>query len=141
MTIGRSWWPFIRWVAAADPAVTSVTRAASKPEELFMIFIVVKMTVRPERTDEWLTLVEPFTQATRNEPGNIFFEWSKSVENPNQFVLVEAFQDDAAAAHVNSDHFKAAMAWMPDVVAETPQIINMQLPGNDWSQMAEITPR
>ena len=106
-----------------------------------MIFIVVKMTVRPERADEWLTLVEPFTQATRGEPGNIFFEWSRSVENPNQFVLVEAFGEDAAAAHVNSDHFKAAMAWMPDVVAETPQIINVVVPGSDWSRMAEITPR
>jgi len=42
---------------------------------------------------------------------------------------------------VDSDHFKAAMAWMPDVVAETPQIINVQVPGDDWSQMAEITPR
>ncbi len=106
-----------------------------------MIFIVVKMTVRPERAGEWLTLVEPFTQATRNEPGNIFFEWSKSVEHPDQFVLVEAFQDDGAAAHVNSDHFKAFIAWAPDAIAETPQIINVQVPGDGWSQMAEITPR
>ncbi len=106
-----------------------------------MIFIVVKWTIRPERSDEWLTLVEPFTQATRSEPGNIFFEWSRSVDNPHQFVLVEAFGEDAGAAHVNSDHFKAAMAWMPDLVAEKPQIINTVVPGDDWSQMAEITPR
>jgi quinol monooxygenase YgiN len=106
-----------------------------------MIFIVVKWTIRPERSDEWLTLVEPFTQATRSEPGNIFFEWSRSVQNPHQFVLVEAFGEDAAAAHVNSDHFKAAMAWMPDLVAEKPQIINTVVPGDDWSEMAEITPR
>ena len=50
--------------------------------------------------------MDDFTQATRAEPGNIFFEWSRSVDNPDQFVLVEAFQDDAAAAHVNSGHFK-----------------------------------
>ena len=67
-----------------------------------MIFIVVKWTIKPERSGEWLSLVDDFTQATRNEPGNIFFEWSRSVDNPDQFVLVEAFQDDAAAAHVNS---------------------------------------
>ncbi len=105
-----------------------------------MIFIVVKWTIKPERSGEWLTLVDDFTQATRGEPGNIFFEWSRSVDNPNQFVLVEAFQDDAAAAHVNSNHFKAAMKWMPDVVAETPQIINVTVPGTDWSRMAEVTP-
>jgi quinol monooxygenase YgiN len=105
-----------------------------------MIFIVVKWTIRPERSGEWLALVDDFTQSTRGEPGNIFFEWSKSVDNPDQFVLVEAFGDDAAAAHVNSDHFKAAMAWMPDVVAETPDIINVQIPGDSWSKMAEVTP-
>lgn len=105
-----------------------------------MIFIVVKWTIKPERSDEWLTLVDPFTQATRDEPGNIFFEWSRSVDSPHQFTLVEAFQDDAAAAHVNSGHFKAAMAWMPGVIAETPQIINVQAPGDGWSRMAELTP-
>ena len=77
----------------------------------------------------------------RSEPGNIFFEWSRSVENADQFVLVEAFQDDAAAAHVNSDHFKKFVAWAPDYVDESPQIINATIPGTDWSRMAEVTPR
>ena len=53
----------------------------------------------------WLDLVDEFTQATRNEPGNLWFEWSRSVDDPNEFVLVEAFMDDAAEAHVKSDHF------------------------------------
>jgi quinol monooxygenase YgiN len=106
-----------------------------------MIFIVVKWTIRPERSGEWLTLVDDFTQATRNEPGNIFFEWSKSVDNPHQFVLVEAFRDgEAGAAHVNSGQFKTAMAWMPNVIAEKPQIINVEVPGDDWAEMAELTP-
>ena len=35
----------------------------------------------------------------------------ESVDDPNEFVLLEAFRDgDAGAAHVQSDHFKAAMA-------------------------------
>ena len=107
-----------------------------------MIFIVVKFTVRPERSDEWLTLVEEFTRSTRAEEGNIFFEWSKSVETPHQYVLCEAFQDDAAAAHVNSDHFKTAIGWMPDVVATTPEIISVQgVPGEGWGQMGEVQPR
>ena len=85
--------------------------------------------------------MEEFTQGTRAEPGNIFFEWSRGVDNPDQFVLVEAFADDAATAHVNSDHFKKFVAWAPDVVASTPQIINATIPGTDWSTMAEVTPR
>ncbi len=106
-----------------------------------MIFIVVKWAIRPERSGEWLTLVDDFTQAVRNEPGNIFFEWSKSVDNPHHFVLLEAFRDgEAGAAHVNSAHFKTAMAWMPKVIAEKPKIINVEVPVNDWAAMAELTP-
>lgn len=108
-----------------------------------MIFIVVKFTIRPERSEEWLSLVEDFTTATRQEPGNLFFEWSRSVDNPNQFVVVEAFESpEAGGVHVNTDHFKTAMGWMPDVVAAKPQIIHVEIPGADgWSEMAEIQPR
>ncbi|MFI7058825.1 putative quinol monooxygenase [Streptosporangium canum] len=106
-----------------------------------MIFIAVKFTVRPERSEEWLSLVDDFTQATRQEPGNVFFEWSRSVETPHQFVLLEAFASSAAGeAHVGSEHFKTAMAWMPEVIAKTPEIINVEVPGDGWSQMAELTP-
>ena len=107
-----------------------------------MIFIVVKFAIRPEVADQWLTRVTPFTAATRAEPGNLFFEWSRSVETPNQFVLLEAFRDRAAgAAHVHSEHFKAAMAWMPDAVAATPDILHVEAPGDGWSTMAELPPR
>jgi quinol monooxygenase YgiN len=76
-----------------------------------MIFIAVKFTIRPEIADQWLARVAPFTAATRAEPGNLFFAWSRSVDTPNQFALLEAFRDRAAGeAHVHSAHFQAAMA-------------------------------
>jgi quinol monooxygenase YgiN len=107
-----------------------------------MIFIVVKFSVRPDVAEQWLSRVAPFTAATRAEPGNVFFEWSRSVEQPDQFVLIEAFKDrEAGAAHVNSEHFKAAMAWIPDMVAATPQIIHVEVPGDSWAAMAELQPR
>jgi quinol monooxygenase YgiN len=108
-----------------------------------MIFIVVKFPVRAERSDEWISLSEEFTRATRAEPGNLFFEWSRSIDDPTTFVLLEAFADaDAGAAHVASDHFNKAMAWMPDAVAATPRIVNIEIPdASDWSQMSEVAPR
>ncbi|HZS22817.1 MAG TPA: putative quinol monooxygenase [Pseudonocardiaceae bacterium] len=107
-----------------------------------MIFIVVKFTIRADQSDEWLARSDEFTQATRNEPGNLFFDWSRSVDNPNQFVLVEAFESaEAGQAHVNSEHFRAAMAWMPDLIAETPEIIHVEVPQDGWSRMSELTPR
>lgn len=104
-----------------------------------VIFIVVKFNVKPDWSDRWLDLVADFTEATRAEPGNLWFDWSRSVDNPNEFVLVEAFQDDAAEAHVNSDHFKKAMADMPQALAETPQIISRQIEGSGWDRMGELT--
>ncbi|MFR9673300.1 putative quinol monooxygenase [Streptomyces sp. TR02-1] len=108
-----------------------------------MIFIVVKWPVRPEYSDSWLEHVAEFTEATRAEPGNLFFEWSRSVDDPDAYVLVEAFADaDAGAAHVQSEHFRTAMSWMPDYVSGTPRIVNTEIPGaTGWSEMAEVQPR
>ena len=103
-----------------------------------MIFIVVKFPVRPESSSSWLEGAASFTEATRAEPGNLFFEWSTSVEEPDTFVLVEAFQDGAAEAHVTSDHFKKAQADLPQYVQETPLIRNVQMEGDHWDRLGEF---
>ena len=80
--------------------------------------------------------------ATRSEPGNLFFDWSRSVDDPNVYVLLEAFRDDAAgAAHVQSEHFQAAMASLPDAISARPKIVNVTVPGEGWSEMGELEPR
>ena len=105
-----------------------------------MILIVVKFKTKPDWSERWLDLVDDFTRATRAEPGNLWFEWSRRVEDHSEFVLVEAFEDDAAQAHVSSDHFQQAMADMPQALAETPRIINTTIEGvHDWSRMGELT--
>lgn len=107
-----------------------------------MIFIAVKFTVRPDRADDWLELTSEFTEATRAEPGNLFFEWSRSVEDPNQFVLLEAFASgEAGKLHVASDHFKDGTERMSEAVASVPEIINADLPITGWGAMAEVTPK
>ncbi|MEC4015475.1 putative quinol monooxygenase [Streptomyces sp. H27-D2] len=105
-----------------------------------MIFIVVKFAVKPEHADAWPTRVEAFTSATRAEPGNLWFEWSRSVEDPTTYVLVEAFQDDAAQAHVNSDHFRGAMDQMRPLLRRTPEIVSTTIKDADgWSEMGELS--
>ena len=106
----------------------------------FMIFIVVKFTVRPECSNDWLHRVDAFTQATRAEEGNLWFEWSRSVDVENQFFLVEAFRDgDAGSAHVSSQHFKDGLTAMQPLLAETPEIVNFEMPGTGWSEMGELS--
>ena len=104
-----------------------------------MIFITAKFQVKLEDADRWPEITREFTEATRNEPGNKWFDWSRSLDDPNEYVLVEAFADDAAAAHVNSDHFKKAQQTLPPHLVRTPRIVNTTVPQDDWSLLGEFT--
>jgi quinol monooxygenase YgiN len=104
-----------------------------------MIFIAAKFPVRPEHADDWPTISRAFTEATRAEPGCLWFEWSRSLDDPTVYVLVEAFRDDEAAkAHVTSDHFYAAQKELPPHLARTPDIVNFTVPQDGWSELGEM---
>ena len=104
-----------------------------------MIFIVVKWTPKPEHVEDFPNIVADFTKATRAEPGNMFFEWSRSLDNPSEYVLVEGFRDgDAGGEHVNSEHFKTFVAEAPKVLASTPLIISDSIGATGWGEMGEI---
>lgn len=106
-----------------------------------MIFIVVKFQVKPEKAEDWPQITKEFTDATRAEPGNKWFDWSRSLDDPNEYVLVEAFDDDAAEAHVKSDHFQKATADggpMNSALVSTPKIISRQIDGEGWDEMGEL---
>ena len=104
-----------------------------------MIFITAKFQIRPDDADNWPEIARAFTEATRAEPGCLWFDWSRSVDDPSEYVLVEAFRDgDAGAAHVQSDHFKAAQRTLPNHLAATPRIVNFSVPQDDWSELGEL---
>ncbi|MEU6547257.1 putative quinol monooxygenase [Streptomyces sp. NPDC046859] len=104
-----------------------------------MIFITAKFHVLPESADAWPDITREFTQATRAEPGCLWFDWSRSVEDPTVYVLVEAFRDDeAGVAHVTSDHFTAARSTLPPHLVRTPEIVNVTVPQEGWSLLGEM---
>ncbi|WP_309647707.1 putative quinol monooxygenase [Nocardioides sp.] len=104
-----------------------------------MIVITARFPVLPEHADAWPEISRSFTEATRAEPGCLWFDWSRSLEDRNEYVLLEAFAgDDAAGAHVQSDHFFAAQRELPPYLAATPRIINTTVPGDSWSELGEL---
>jgi quinol monooxygenase YgiN len=104
-----------------------------------MIFITAKFKVLSQHADAWPDITRSFTEATRAEPGCLWFDWSRSLDDPEEYVLVEAFaDDDAGAAHVQYDHFKQATQELPTYLAETPRIVNANVPGTDWSELGEL---
>jgi quinol monooxygenase YgiN len=104
-----------------------------------VIFITAKFRVLADHADRWAEITREFTDATRAEPGNLWFDWSRSIDDPTEYVLVEAFRDgEAGAAHVGSDHFKAAMATLPGHLVETPRIVSQAIDQDDWSELGEM---
>jgi len=103
-----------------------------------MIVITARFRVKAEHAEAWPEITRSFTEATRAEPGNHWFDWSRSVDDPQEYVLLEAFDDDAAGPHVNSDHFRQAQADLPQYLEETPRIINGVLPVDGWSELGEM---
>ena len=87
-----------------------------------LIYITVKFPIRPEKADAFLDEAAAYTAATRAEEGNVFFEWSRSVDEPDTFVLLEGFRDAAAgSAHVAGQHVQDFFGWAPDWVTASPR--------------------
>ena len=104
-----------------------------------MIFIVVKFRPKPEYVEDFPDKVADFTASTRAEPGNLWFEWSRSLEDSSEYVLVEGFRDgDAGKEHVTSAHFDKFIAEAPALLASTPLIISQTIDADGWSEMGEM---
>lgn len=104
-----------------------------------MILINVRFTPKPEHADNFRELVDEFTRATRAEEGCLFFEWYRGTDNAGEYILVEGFKDDAAEAHVSSEHFRRATELFPTILVKTPEIINTLIEGKtEWDEMAEF---
>ena len=105
-----------------------------------MILINVRFRPLPEYVETFREEVEEFTAATRAEEGNLFFDWYRSPDSPNSFLLCEAFREgDAPARHVNSDHFVEFTGSAARYLERTPRIINTTAEGEEWGTMGEIT--
>jgi quinol monooxygenase YgiN len=102
-----------------------------------MILIVVKVPIRAEKRDAWLAGVQRYTDSVRAEPGGPEFACYESCEQENRFVVVEGFASrEVSDRHVQTDHFKEFIGWLPDMVAGAPDIINVEVDG--WSSMSEL---
>ena len=95
-----------------------------------MILYAGKWRIRTDRMAAWKPHLAAFTRAVRSEPGVVFFDVARHVDEADTYTVIEAFADDAAeAAHAGSDHFRAWLATAPHYTAETPKVLRIPLPG------------
>ena len=107
-----------------------------------MIFVVIRIDIRPERREDFLAGIIRYSTRVRKEPGNLAFSCFASVERLDEYAVIATYDDQPAGeAHVASEHAQAFFAWLPSVVASVPKIVYQELPGAGWSDMGEVVMR
>jgi quinol monooxygenase YgiN len=107
-----------------------------------MILINIKMQIRPEKMDAWLALADSYARDVNSEEGCLFFQFSRSLTDANEFICIEGFKDaDAGGAHVKNSYVKRFFETASDVVSAQPQIIYIDTPHDGFGPMGEIQPR
>lgn len=89
-----------------------------------MIGILVKITVKPHGHTDFENAFAAQAQAVRShENGNRLYDLFRSRTHPNQYTLVEIYNDEAALeAHRTSAHMTAHRARTALFVSEEPEI-------------------
>jgi len=71
-----------------------------------MNLVCVHVHVKPEHREAFVEATLENARNTIQEPGNLRFDVLQQADDPNRFVLYEAYRDDAgAAAHKQTAHY------------------------------------
>ena len=89
-----------------------------------MIGIVATLKVQEGKGPDFeAVFLKLAAQVRANEPGNIFYQLTKSRAEPNTYKVLELYKDqDALTAHGQSEYFKAAGPKMGPCLAGRPEI-------------------
>jgi quinol monooxygenase YgiN len=83
-----------------------------------MITMIAHLRVPPEHAAEFEGLMNYVREMTHtHEPGVVFYEYSKSVDEANTYVVVEVYRD----AEVQAGHM--ATTWVRESLPKTAKLI------------------
>jgi autoinducer 2-degrading protein len=83
---------------------------------------IVHVCVKPEHIDDFIEASRINHEASVQEPGNLRFDVLQLADEPQRFVLYEAYSDaQAAAAHKTTDHYLTWRETVADWMAEPRQ--------------------
>lgn len=72
-----------------------------------MIIIHARMSVKPEKREEFLQEIEAVMEGSQAEAGNNSYDLFQDPKDANSFVMVENWKDmEAVQAHNTSSHFQ-----------------------------------
>ncbi|WP_455206122.1 antibiotic biosynthesis monooxygenase [Kaarinaea lacus] len=78
-----------------------------------MYVTIVHVYVKPECVDDFIQATRLNHEASVQEEGNLRFDVLQMADNPQKFVLYEAYTDEPSAnAHKNTEHY---LSWRDSV--------------------------
>jgi autoinducer 2-degrading protein len=84
-----------------------------------MIVTCVHVHVKPEVVDRFIEATVANHRESVKEPGNLRFDFVREDENPNRFMLYEAYEsEEAAANHKKTAHYLRWREEVADFMAE-----------------------
>ena len=85
--------------------------------------VIAFVTVKPGQEDGFVAAARPCIEASRAEPGVLYYDLWREVDGEQRFVFNELYVDDVAVqAHMASAHFKAFGMATRDLAAARPII-------------------
>ncbi len=71
-----------------------------------MFVTIVHVKVKPEHVNDFIRAMNENHLESVKEPGNLRFDVLQKSEDPTEFALYEAYEDqEASAAHKNTPHY------------------------------------
>ena len=87
---------------------------------LNMIIVHVHVSVKSDRTEDFILATKENASQSRKEDGVIQFDVLRSENNPTQFLLIEIFKDKSAADyHKETIHYLRWRETVADMMAES----------------------
>jgi quinol monooxygenase YgiN len=89
-----------------------------------MITFIVQLRVRPANVSAFEALMAQVVAMTRaHEPGVLHYDFSRSVDQPDSYVVIEVYRDaEAHAAHMASDWVRDSLPASAGLVEGPPHI-------------------
>jgi quinol monooxygenase YgiN len=89
-----------------------------------MIGIIATLKVQEAKAAEFEDIFKELAEQVRaNEPGNLFYQLTKSRTEPGTYKVLELYKDqDALTHHGQTDYFKAGGAKMGPCMAGRPDV-------------------
>ncbi len=88
-----------------------------------MLVVIASLPGKSDKREECKAALAKAAQASRNDAGCIAYSFTVDLENPDRYVSVELWEDQASLdAHFGAPHLAELMTLAPELLDGAPEI-------------------